>query len=58
MSVILYAKKEKMYPPDVSKHNSNCEKQVICLVIPNGEKWHYLAVKKLTALLKGIKSKH
>ena len=27
-------------------------------VVPNGEKWHYLAVKKLSALLKGITSKH
>ena len=26
---VLYSKKEKMYPPNVSKHNSNCEKQVI-----------------------------
>ena len=24
----------------------------------NGEKWHYLAVKKLSALLRGITSKH
>ena len=35
-----------MYPAYVSKHNSNCEKQVINLMISNGEKqWHYLAVK-------------
>ena len=27
-------------------------------MITNGEKWHYLAVKKLSALLKGITSKH
>ena len=27
-------------------------------MIPNGEKWHYLAVKKLSTLLKGITSKH
>ena len=26
-------------------------------MIPNGEKWHYLAVKRLSALLRGIKSK-
>ena len=35
---VLYAKKEKIYPAYVSKHNSNCEKQVILLMIPNGEK--------------------
>ena len=27
-----------IYPAHVSKHNSNCEKQVIILTIPNGEK--------------------
>ena len=54
-----YAKKEKMYPASVSKHNSNCEKHVIPLIIWNGEKqWHYLAVKRLSALLRGITSKN
>ena len=71
---VLYAKKEKIYPTYVSKHNSNREKQVIILVIPNEEKrdansegreakskglrrWHYLAVKMLSELLRGIISK-
>ena len=27
-------------------------------MIPNGEGWHYLAVKRLSALLRGIMSKH
>ena len=27
-------------------------------MITDGEKWHYLAVKSLSALLRGIKSKH
>ena len=53
---VLYAKKEKIYPAFVSKHNSDCEKKVILLMISSGEKWRYLAVKKLTALLKGITS--
>ena len=35
---LLYAKKEKIYPAYFSKHNSNLEKQVILLMIPNGEK--------------------
>ena len=44
---VLYAKKEKIYPAYVSKHNSNREKQVTLLMISNGEKqWHYLALKK------------
>ena len=45
-------KKKKIYPAYVSKLNSNREKQVILLMISNGERrWHYFAVKKLSALL-------
>ena len=55
---VLYAKKIVIYHAYVSKHNSNREKQVIILIISNGEKWHYLAVKKLLALFRGIKGKH
>ena len=40
-----------------SKYNLNCENQVILLMITDGEKWHYLAVKNLCALFKGITSK-
>ena len=43
---ISYAKRERIYPVQVSKHDSNCEKQVILLMTPNGERWHYLEVKK------------
>ena len=43
----------------VLKHNANREKQVIILMIPNGKgRWHNLAVKKLSALLRRITSKH
>ena len=43
-------KKKKIYLPYVSKHSSNLEKQVILLIILNGEGhwWHYLAVNKNT----------
>ena len=34
---VLHAKKEKIYPTYVSKHNSNREKKAILLMIPNGE---------------------
>ena len=51
-------KKKKTYPAYVSKHNSNREKQAIFLMIPNGEGWDYLAVKRLSTLLRGITSKH
>ena len=54
----LNIKKEKIYPAYVSKHNSNRQKQVIILVILKGEELVYLAVKKLSALLRGITSKH
>ena len=50
--------KEKIYPAYVSKHNSNRQKQLIFLRIPNKEKlWHYLAVKK-PPLSSGIFSEH
>ena len=52
-------KKKKIYPAYVSKHNSNCEKQVFLLMIQSKEElWYYLAVKELSALLKGIPSKY
>ena len=41
-----------------SKHNLTCDKQVILLMISNGEKWHYLVVKNLPGLLRGITSSH
>ena len=49
---------KEIYPAFVSKHNLNREKQVIILMIPNGEGWLYLAVKKISALLRGITSKN
>ena len=41
-----------------SKHNLTREKQVILLMISNGESWHYLVVKSLPGLLKEITSNH
>ena len=41
-----------------SKCNLNRKNQVILLMITDGEKWHYLAVKCLSALFSGILSKH
>ena len=41
-----------------SKHNSTRENQAVLLMITDGKKWHYLAVTRLSALLKGITSKH
>ena len=50
--------KKNKYILLVSKHNSNCEKQIILLMVPIRGGWHYLAVKKLSALLSAITSKH
>ena len=33
--IVLHAKKEKLYPAYISKHNSNREKKDILLIIPN-----------------------
>ena len=51
---VLYVKKMNIYPTYISKHNLNHEDQIMLLMIPNGEEWHYLAVKNLSALLRGI----
>ena len=51
-------KKKKIHPPYVSKHNSDHEKQVILLMILNREGWRYLAVKKLSMLVREITLKH
>ena len=41
-----------------SKYNLERENQVILLMISDAKKWDYLAVKKMSALLRGITSKH
>ena len=41
-----------------SKNNLTCNKQVILLMITNGEKWHYLTVKNLPGLPRRITSTH
>ena len=42
----------------ISKYNSKRNNQVILLMITDGEKWHYLAVKSISRLLRGITSNH
>ena len=41
-----------------SKHNFKCENKVILLMISDGTKWHYLAVKSLSALLGAVTSNY
>ena len=60
MFSVLDFKEIEICPAYVSKINLNCEKQIIPLMIPNEDKegWHYLAGKKLLALLREITSKN
>ena len=39
-----------------SKYNLTREKQVVLLMITDGQKWHYLAVTRLSGLLRGVTS--
>ena len=48
-------KEKEIYPAYILKYNSTHEKNIEFLMILNG---HYLAVTKLSALLRGITSKH
>ena len=41
-----------------SKYNSIRDNQIILLMISNGKNWHYLAVKSLSKLLRGVSSNH
>ena len=45
-------------PHNTEKYNLNRENQVILLMITDGEKWLYLALKCLSALFRGMTSKH
>ena len=49
---------KQIRPAYISKHIFDRENQVILLMVADSKKWHYLAVKKLSALLRGITSKH
>ena len=40
------------------KNNLTQERQIILLMISDGQKWHYLVVKNLSGLLRGITSNH
>ena len=47
---------EKIRRAHKSKYNLKRESQGILLIITDGDKWHYLAVKKLSDLFRGITS--
>ena len=46
----------RAYPPKI--HDNKRKNQVILLMVTDGKKWHYLAEKILSVLLKGITSNH
>ena len=46
-----------IYAAYISERNSNYEKQIILLIIPTGEGWHYLAVKATFDVITGNKVK-
>ena len=48
----------KIHVGYISKHNLTRKNQIILLMITDGEKWHYLMVKNLSGLLRGITSNH
>ena len=57
---ILYIKEKESLPGYISKYNATREKQINLLMIPNeeNEECHYLEIKKLFTLFRGIISKH
>ena len=56
---ILYIREKNIYSAYMSKFNLTREEEIFLMIL-NEEKegWHYLAVKKLSALLHGMTSKH
>ena len=50
---------EQIRPAYISKYNHERDNQVILLMITDDdENWHYLAVKSISRLLRGITSNH
>ena len=47
-----------IYPPYILKHHSNYVTKIITLIISQGEGWHYLVVKRLSALFRETTSKN
>ena len=58
MCLIMLERNKEIRHAYKSKYNLTRENQVILLMITDDEKWHYLGVKKSSALFDEIKSKH
>ena len=57
IDVNIFCAKKYIHAAYVSKHDLDPAKQIILLMIPSGEGWHYLVAKKLLALLMVITCK-
>ena len=58
---MLYAVDDKkdIRPRYISKHNKTRDHKINLLMITDGKcTWHYIAIKSIPALLKGVSSKH
>ena len=42
----------------ISKHNKNCNKHANVLITDGTGNWHYLSIKSISALLRGVTSTH
>ena len=49
---------KQIRPAYISKYNHKRSNRVVLLMITDNEKWHYLAVKNVSGLLRGITSNH
>ena len=54
---VLYEKEMEMCSTCISKYNPIREKKIKFLLVPSEQGWHYPAISKLPALLRGITSK-
>ena len=55
---VLWGKENETDPAYISKYNSTCKESIEFLMITNWKGWHYLAVTKLSELIREIMSKH
>ena len=54
---MLHENENEICPVYISKYDSTYKRQIIPLLTPNGKGWHYLAVTKLSGLLRETQMK-
>ena len=55
---VLFSSKGSIYTAHRSKRNMKCKKQVNLLMIEDGKKKHYTAIKSISRLLKSLNATH